>query len=492
MRIALISDIHANIQAWNAVLLDIRSIKTDMIICLGDVVGYGPNPAETLAAAYGHVHHFVLGNHDAALAGKLDPELFNPAARAALEWTRSRVGANARRFFDNVPLSLAAGLFRCAHGDFSAPEQFNYIIEPADALPSWSAVPEQLLFTGHTHQPCIFIIGESGTPHRIDPADFELEPGKRYIVNVGSVGQPRDGDARAAYCLLDTVQKACYWRRIPFDIDAYRGALRDAGLDERASYFLHHDPRAAVPPLRELLDFKPPPDRKRGAQGVAPMAELQLARHRLARWRRLAALLILLICLCAAAFAWWFYREQHRVLLLTGDEFAPISASAKAANINLFHDLKLADHAAPAPPGWKFEIGDRYSQQIEFGTKNDEYAVRLRSAKAAKPIRIIAPEVIDLKPGMKLVLNFLCRKNADFNGTAAAAIALQRATTTGDNVSENFVVKEPELPRAGKWLLAQKTFEIPANGKAVRFEVRASFAGTLDIKTAALEIKESE
>lgn len=492
MRIAVISDIHANLQAWNAVLLDIRSLKADMIICLGDVVGYGPNPAETLAAAYRQVNHFVLGNHDAALAGKLDPDLFNPAARAMLEWTRTRVGDNARRFFDRVPLILAAGLFRCAHGDLAAPEQFNYVIDPADALPSWKAFPEQLLFTGHTHQPCIFIIGQSGTPHRIEPADFELEAGKRYLVNVGSVGQPRDGDARAGYCLLDTMQNALYWRRIPFDIDAYRSALRSAGLDECASYFLHHDPRAAVPPLRELLDFNPPLDPRRGAQGVAPMAELQLTRHRLTRWRRVAAILVLGIVLAAAAGAWRLYREQHRVLRLTGDGFASIATTTAACNTNLLHDLRRITPGDKAPRGWKIEIGDRYSQAVEFGAAGDDCALQLRSAKAASPIRIIAPSVTDLKPDMKLVLNLLCRKSADFKGSVAAIVALHRSAARGDAITENFVVKEPELPRAGNWLLAQKTFLIPANGKAVQLEVRAVFSGILDIKAITLERKGNE
>ena len=129
MRFAIVSDLHSNLQAWNAVLLDIRSQKLDRIICLGDVVGYGPDPAEVLRSVHANVNHLVLGNHDAVVCGKMDETLFNESARQIIDWTRGQLNREARRFLGSLPLSLDAGLFRCAHGDFSEPGAFNHATE---------------------------------------------------------------------------------------------------------------------------------------------------------------------------------------------------------------------------------------------------------------------------------------------------------------------------------------------------------------------------
>ena len=197
MKCAIVSDIHANRQAWNAALLDIRSQGIDRICCLGDIVGYGPNPTETLESVYSNVDYLVLGNHDAVICGKMDPSLFNEKARRIIDWTRNQLGNDAVKFLKTLPLSVSSHFFRGTHGDFSVPSSFNYIIEPEDALDSWSTVPENLLFVGHTHQPGIFLLGQSGIPRMVEPQDFVLEEGKRFLVNVGSIGQPRDRQARS-------------------------------------------------------------------------------------------------------------------------------------------------------------------------------------------------------------------------------------------------------------------------------------------------------
>ena len=145
MRYAIVSDLHANLPAWTAVLLDLRSLDADRIICLGDLVGYGPQPAEVLRSVYAEVNHVVLGNHDAVVCGKLDGSLFNETARQIILWTRDRLNAQALRFLRSLPLSLRGGGFRCAHGDLADPAAFRYVIDPADAAPSWSAVEDRLL-----------------------------------------------------------------------------------------------------------------------------------------------------------------------------------------------------------------------------------------------------------------------------------------------------------------------------------------------------------
>ncbi|MEI6809351.1 MAG: metallophosphoesterase family protein, partial [bacterium] len=276
MRYAIVSDIHSNLQAWNAVLLDIRSTGVDRIICLGDIVGYGPNPVQVMESVHANVDHFVLGNHDAILCDKLDSSLFNDSARFVLEWTKTQMGKNATKFLSTLPLALDGRTFRCAHGDFSEPGYFNYVTEPQDAMPSWNAVTEQLLFVGHTHVPAIFLLGKSGTPHIVPAQDFALEEEKRYLVNPGSVGQPRDGDARASYCIYDQEAGSVCWRRIPFDIDAYRCSVTSTGLPLSASHFLSFDPRKGVSPLREMLSFSPPNTPELAVQNAVAIQTLEV------------------------------------------------------------------------------------------------------------------------------------------------------------------------------------------------------------------------
>ena len=151
MQVALTSDIHANLQAWNAVLLDIRSLGLDNVFCLGDIVGYGPNPAEVLSSVHSNVEHLVLGNHDAVVCGKLKADLFNDSAAELIRWTATRLNNKAVNFLASLPLTIDCGDFRCSHGDLSDPAAFNYISEPEDAAPSWMRTEGHLFFVGHTH-----------------------------------------------------------------------------------------------------------------------------------------------------------------------------------------------------------------------------------------------------------------------------------------------------------------------------------------------------
>ena len=258
MRYAFISDLHSNLQAWRAVHLDIRSSRVDYIICLGDIVGYGPSPAELLNEVHSNVDAFVMGNHDAVVCGSMDDSSFTLEARELIRWTATRVNRKAAAFLRSFPLTLVGNGFRCAHGDFARPANFEYVLNPEQALPSWQAVDSQLLLTGHTHAPAFFIMGPSGIPRETVPQDFELEPEKRYFLNAGSVGYPRDGDPRASYCIYDTQAQAVFWRRVPFDLDSYRTTLIQCGLNPARSHLLAIDPRQNATPVRALLDFTPP------------------------------------------------------------------------------------------------------------------------------------------------------------------------------------------------------------------------------------------
>ncbi len=318
MKYAVVSDIHANLPAWNAVLLDIRSAGVDAIICLGDMVGYGPHPREVLESLYTNVDHFLLGNHDAAICGKIDPKFFSDPAREIIQWSARQLGEPAKKFLARLPLCLAGDNFRCAHANFDQPADFHYIFEPEDALPGWRKVSEPLLFIGHTHQPGIFVIGRSQTPRLIPPEDFMLEEGKRFLVNVGSVGQPRDGDYRATYCIFDEATGSVFWRKVPFDLDAHRAAMEKAGLPLAAAAFLNAAPTSLQPPLRERVNFSPPAQPVVTMRDTVPVQHLAQLKRRVRRWQGMFLAMLLAVCAASGAGAWQWWRFHQRRLTVPG------------------------------------------------------------------------------------------------------------------------------------------------------------------------------
>ncbi len=229
MRQALISDIHANIEAFQAVLTDIASQSIDEINCLGDVVGYGPNPCECLDLVIKRCRFTILGNHDQAAL--FDPDGFNPVALRAIYWTRDRLDdltssrpnvVNQRwDFLSELPKSKTEGEFLYVHGsprdptnEYVFPET---IYDRAKMKQLFDRVP-QYCFQGHTHMPGVFTLdGEF-----IAPADcnheFSLD-GEKVMINVGSVGQPRDEDSRACYIILDQKKKLVTFRRVGYDFE---------------------------------------------------------------------------------------------------------------------------------------------------------------------------------------------------------------------------------------------------------------------------------
>jgi diadenosine tetraphosphatase ApaH/serine/threonine PP2A family protein phosphatase len=486
MRYAIVSDLHANLQAWNAVFLDLRSNGAERILCLGDLVGYGPHPAETLQAAHQHVDHFVLGNHDAALCGKLDEALFNDTARDLIRWTRSRLGHNAIRFLATLPLTLAGEGFRCAHGDFDNPAAFPYLLSPQDALASWRRVEEPLLFVGHTHEPALYLLGGSGTPHAVAPQDFELEAGKRYLVNVGSVGSPRDGDARASYCLYDTEQRAVYWRRVPFDLDAFREAVKAAGIPDAPSCFLHHDPRQGRRPIRDLLSFSPPTSPGQAVRDVVEVQSIIHLRRHVRAWQTGFALLLVLTLLAAVAGGVALWRHRTRALVLTAPGFQPVDASRAGPEQNL---LPLPDRpttAGQSIPGWQVRLGNRHRQRahmvrLEDGTP----AVEMTSAQAEDPMDLVSPRIA-VKPGMSFRPAALFRKSTPFTGSIALVVSLTRQVGGREERVEQFYVKEPNQAKADGWQQAREKFDIPAGGTAIQLHLRGRFTGTVLVKDLIL------
>lgn len=485
MQYAIISDIHANLQAWNAVLLDIRSLKADRIICLGDIVGYGPNPAEVLKSVHANVDHLALGNHDAVICGKIDASLFNESAREIILWTRNQLNNHAIKFLQTLPLTLDGGSFRCAHGEFSEPAAFNYVIDPEDAMPSWEAIDEQLLFIGHTHQSAIFLLGRSGTPRVVDAQDFVLEPGKRFLVNVGSVGQPRDGETRACYCIFDSDNCSVCWRRIPFDLDAYRDALDKAGVSAKPSYFLRHDPRVGTPPIRELLNFSPATTPDKAVKDAIEVQELEVLQRSVIKWK---ALFCVILCLglglgAVIGSAWW--HHHNRAIDIIGAAIAPVTALTVPYDRNILSTPKAPVVAGRPIPGWKVHLGDKKKQSVSVGFYEHDATFVLSSKTMKDEIRLSSAPV-RVRPGMKLCLEILARKGSAFAGNIAVVIPLTRKSASGEEIVDQFIVKEPNQPRQSGWLLAKKTFEIPANAVSIKFQIRGKFSGNVMIKDISL------
>ena len=229
MKYAIVSDIHANIQAWDAVIEDIQKQGVDAILCLGDVIGYGPNPAEVLESCHQHVDYFILGNHDAVIGNRMDSNLFNDSAKYLIEWTRNQLNDEAAKFFGNMSLRMEGETFACAHAELALPGRFSYLYEPNDCISSFDATRQQVLFVGHTHMQAKFT-WKDGRLLQGKSENFNLEEGARYLINAGSVGDPRDGKTNAHYVIYDEEKKSIQYRSIPFDIYGFKINLAKAKL----------------------------------------------------------------------------------------------------------------------------------------------------------------------------------------------------------------------------------------------------------------------
>jgi predicted phosphodiesterase len=486
MKIALVSDLHANLQAWRAVLLDIRSMRLDAIICLGDAVGYGPSPADVVASLAAHANHCLLGNHDAALCGKIQTSSFTPEAAQVIAWTRGRVGKNVYRYLASLPLTVAAGEFRCAHGEFAQPAFYHYIHGAEDALASWKAVPEPLLFVGHTHRPAIAVRRNDGECRMLPAQDFILEPGFRYLVNVGSVGQPRDGDARAAYCIYDQDQKAVFWRRLPFDLDAYRAALRQAGVPESASPFLNDDPLASAKPPEKQGGFHPPTDPAQAAQGAVEVVTVDLLRRRVRVWRAAALALLTMVLGLGACLAAYWNRHADRSLRVAGAVLTPLDASLWPRESNLVALAAEPTRPNEPLPGWSLHLGDSRRQSVRVETLEEgDPALTLESAAPRADLRLISRDIL-VEPGARVAVQAMIRKDPAADGTLALLLLgspdLPGEKPEAEARFETLAVKTPNEPRQGGWLLARQTLDLPARIRTVRVVLQGRFSGTARVK----------
>ncbi len=231
MRYGIIADIHANLEGLQVVLEDIKQQKCTHVVCLGDVVGYGANPKECLDIIRGMNIPVVKGNHDEYIGSNEDPEGFNDAAAEAVNWSRSQLTEEDRKWLRDLKYFRLVANFSIVHATLDAPQRWGYVFEKLEAAASFTYQNTQVCFFGHTHVPVAFIrdTGVRGGTY----SKFRVEAGKKYFVNVGSVGQPRDGDPRAAYVIYDLPQQTIELRRLDYDIPTAQRKIRAAGLPER-------------------------------------------------------------------------------------------------------------------------------------------------------------------------------------------------------------------------------------------------------------------
>ena len=232
MRALILGDIHSNLEAFQAVLEDARAAGGwDEVWCLGDIVGYGPDPGPCLALLRGQPHRAVAGNHDWAAVGKLSLDDFNPYAAAAARWTARQLSADDRAYLAALPQVLEHDRFTLVHGSLRHPI-WEYLLSAQEALPTFARLRTQVCLVGHSHIPFLCReVGPQACAFTTLPEGVEVRLGtERWIVNPGGVGQPRDGDPRAAYLLYDGERETLRFRRVPYDIPTTQAKMRRAAL----------------------------------------------------------------------------------------------------------------------------------------------------------------------------------------------------------------------------------------------------------------------
>jgi predicted phosphodiesterase len=231
MKFAIIADIHGNLDAFQVVLEDCKKQQVTHYACLGDVVGYNANPKECLDIVRAMNMPCVKGNHDEYCSSEEHLEGFNPAAAEAVNWTRTQLSTEDRQWLRDLKYTRMVTNFTIVHATLDGPQRWGYVFDKLAAAASFTYQNTAVCFFGHTHVPVAFMkdsVVRGGTYSK-----FKTEPGKKYFVNVGAVGQPRDNNPKAAYVVYDTVDGTIEIRRLDYDIAAAQKKILAAGLPER-------------------------------------------------------------------------------------------------------------------------------------------------------------------------------------------------------------------------------------------------------------------
>ena len=229
---AILGDIHGNIDALDVVLQDCREMGVTDYLCTGDVVGYNACPHECMQIIRELGCPVVKGNHDDYVSAERNLDDFQPNAADVIRWTRQNLSEEEIRWLRDLPFTAIKMGITLVHATMDRPESFGYVFDNYQAEANFTNQKTLICFHGHTHCPMIYE-KQMGGVFRIDPQEFKMTPGRKYFINVGSVGQPRDGDPRASYVLFDPMTKVVRFRRLEYDIAAAQARIRESGLPER-------------------------------------------------------------------------------------------------------------------------------------------------------------------------------------------------------------------------------------------------------------------
>ncbi|MDY6864215.1 MAG: metallophosphoesterase family protein [Thermodesulfobacteriota bacterium] len=230
MRWAILSDIHSNLEAFRAVLLRLEKEKIDRIAFLGDIIGYGADPEMCIELLKKTTECVVAGNHDLGAVGKSETTFFNAMAKTAIEWTANKIWKSHYDYLKELPLIKLLDDFFMVHSTPLYPSQWNYILSEDDAAYNFHFFDHSVCFIGHSHSPQVFILKNGDNLSTIKSTHFFIEEGSRYIINVGSVGQPRDGNPDSCFGILDTEKREFRYIREPYNIHKAQQKIIDAGL----------------------------------------------------------------------------------------------------------------------------------------------------------------------------------------------------------------------------------------------------------------------
>lgn len=233
MRYAIFSDMHSNLEAYQAFLEDARKEGINGYLCVGDIVGYGANPRECIGLTRELGCPVVCGNHDWAAASKIIIEYFNYNAQKAILWTMEALDDVDKNYLANLNLVYQDEEFTLVHGSLDRPQEFGYVLDQEEAARSIHFQQTPLCFIGHSHTAEIFYENKGGYIDYTVKPKLKMEAGRKYLVNVGSVGQPRDGDWRSSYCIYDNEKKTLHIKRLEYDLKKAQEKILQADLPSR-------------------------------------------------------------------------------------------------------------------------------------------------------------------------------------------------------------------------------------------------------------------
>jgi predicted phosphodiesterase len=231
MKYAILGDIHANLEALTAVLKDAESLGVTNYACTGDIVGYNADPKACLQIVRSLNGKVVQGNHDYYAACNESMELFTPMAQKSIRWSRKQLSAFERKYLRHLPLIIDIENFTIVHSSLSNPHRWNYIFKSGAAEANFRNQFNSICFFGHTHMPLAFVKGSTIEKGFYDT--LTIRPGYQYLINVGSVGQPRDRNPKSAYAIYDLEAQTVTMRRVEYDIELTQKKVRAAGLPFR-------------------------------------------------------------------------------------------------------------------------------------------------------------------------------------------------------------------------------------------------------------------